>query len=131
METINLNIDIQITDEDIDDIMSYALDGGITYWCGRVEVVGTCLGDYASDQISRGGTLRLYDIEDEDEVYELTKEKFLQGVRLFLVTPTFNFWRTVKLEGDDKFYINCCGVMDAEDADAIIQYALFGEIIYG
>lgn len=129
METINFNIDVQITDKDIDDIMAIALDGGISYWCGTAEVVGDYLGEYASDQISRGGTLKLYDLEDKDEVFELTKEKFLQGVRLFLGTPS-NFGRVVNLDSSDKFCIDCCEI-DAEDADVIVQYALFGEVVYG
>ena len=61
-----------ISDEDIDEIMSAALDGGITYWCGRAKVVGEYLGEYASEQISRDGVLKLYDIEEPKAVYELT-----------------------------------------------------------
>ena len=61
-----------ISDEDIDEIMSAALAGGITYWCGRAKVVGEYLGEYASEQISRGGVLKLYDIEEPKAVYELT-----------------------------------------------------------
>ena len=56
-------INFVVTDQDIDDIMSAVLDGGITYWCCRAEVVGDYLGEYASEQISRGGTLRLHDSE--------------------------------------------------------------------
>ena len=55
--------------------MSMALEGGITYWCGQAKVKGKYLGDYGSEQISRGGTLYLYDNEDDSE-YELTPEKF-------------------------------------------------------
>ena len=35
---------VTITSEDIDDIMVAALEGGITHWCRRVEVVGESLG---------------------------------------------------------------------------------------
>ena len=53
---MNLKMDVTINQRDIDDIMSIALEGGITYWCSYVEVVGgEYLGEYASDQISRGG----------------------------------------------------------------------------
>lgn len=45
---------LEITDEDIDVILSMALDGGITHWYSKVEVVGEYLGKYTSDQISRG-----------------------------------------------------------------------------
>ena len=31
---------LEITDEDIDVILSMALEGGIIHWCSKVEVVG-------------------------------------------------------------------------------------------
>ena len=59
--------------------MCTALEGGINYWCCKAEVVGEYLGEYASEQISRGGELKLYDAE-EDEVYTLTLDKLLKGI---------------------------------------------------
>lgn len=117
---LNINIKTQYKDEDIDDIMCTALEGGINYWCDRVEVVGEYLGD-ASEQISRGGILKLHDSE-EDETYELTLDKFLVGLA-----------KVVGERGLDVIYrgkIDPSNI-DAEDADAIVQYALFGDIIYG
>lgn len=112
-----------VSDEDIDDIMSAALDGGITYWCGRAEVVGEYLGEYASEQISRGGTLKLYDIEDPKTVYELTLDKFLNGLRLWLENE-----RAFALTEAGRLDV---GQIDAAAADTIIQYALFCDIVYG
>ena len=115
-------INFVVTDQDIDDIMSAVLDGGITYWCCRAEVVGDYLGEYASEQISRGGTLCLYDSE-ADSVYELTLDKFLNGVRLWI-------------ENERAFTLTDAGQLDTGDIDAlaadmIIQYALFSDVIYG
>ena len=112
-----------VSGEDIDDIMSAALDGGITYWCGRAEVVGEYRGEYASEQISRGGTLKLYDIEEPKTVYELTLEKFLTGLRLWIENE-----RAFALTKGGKLYV---GQIDAPAADTIIQYALFSDIVYG
>lgn len=113
-----------VTDEDIDDIMCTALEGGITYWCDEARVVGDYLGDYAHEQIVRGGTLLLEDAE-EDETYELTKEKFLKGIQLARDREYFkeyNWW-----DGDK---IDTCSV-DADVADVIIQLALFDEVVFG
>ncbi len=111
-----------VSDEDIDDIMSAALDGGITYWCGRAEVVGEYLGEYASEQISRGGTLKLYDIED-GSVSELTLDKFLNGLRLWIENErAFELTRAGQLD---------VGQIDAPAADTILQYALFNDVIFG
>lgn len=128
MTTIELKVSIKIEDEDIDDILATAFDGNTTYWCKNIEVVGDYLGDYASDQISRGGTLKFYDSES-DEVYELNKDKFLNGLRLFLNTPT-TFGRVMYFNGNDEFCLDCSEV-DGSDADEIVQYALFGEVVYG
>lgn len=76
---LNINYKVEFDNECIDDIMATALEGGITYWCDDAEVVGDYLGEYASEQISRGGTLKLHDSE-EDKTYELTLDKFLVGL---------------------------------------------------
>ena len=42
MDTVVLKLELEVvvTQEDIDDIMTGALEGGINYWCGEAEVVG-------------------------------------------------------------------------------------------
>lgn len=82
MDTVVLKLELEMvaTQEDIDDIMAGALEGGINYWCGEAEVVGNYLGEYASEQISRGGQLILHDIE-ENETYTLDREKFVKGLK--------------------------------------------------
>lgn len=110
---------IRVTNEDIDDIMESAMTG-CTYWCERVEPVDHYLGQYANEQISRGGSLKFFSLEDGScEV--LTKTKFRNGLSKWLekVKPVTEGGRIDP------------GQMDANDADAIIQYALFDDIIYG
>lgn len=120
--TVSATISFEIIGQDIDDIMSAALDGGITYWCGKAEVVGEYLGEYASDQISRGGSLILYDIED-GHPFELTLEKFMNGLQLWVENiRSFSLAFDGRLDMDE---------IDADVADAIVQYALFNEIVYG
>lgn len=118
---LNINFDVEYDNEVIDDIMATALEGGITYWCDNAEVVGDYLGEFASEQISRGGTLKLHDSE-EHKTYELALDKFLVGLA-----------KVVSERGLDVLYhgkIEPANI-DAEDADAIIQYAIFGEVVYG
>lgn len=116
-------IPVTITSEDIDDIMITALEGGITYWCRKAEVVGEALGEYASEQISRGGTLRLFDSESSD-TWLLTRDKFIKGFKLWLESGTCESGVLIESEVDTS------GI-DAECADAIIQYALFGDLVFG
>mgnify|MGYP007101850349 CR=1 FL=1 len=119
---VSATIILSVSDKDIDDIMVTALEGGITHWCSKVEVSGEYLGEYASDQISRGGSLKLYDIKSR-HVFELTLEKFLTGLRLWI-----EFERTFRLNGGWRLDV---AKIDAEAANYIIQYALFGDVIYG
>ena len=111
---------VTVSPEDIDDIMIAALEGGINYWCRQAIVVDKYLGEFASDQISRGGILRLCDAESAD-TWELTREKFLDGLKLWAENGgTIN--RDGTLDTSE---------IDADDADQIVQYALFGEVVFG
>lgn len=118
---------VKVTGEDIDDIMESALMGCV-YWCSHADVVGKYLGKYASEQISRGGSLIFYDAEDERSSTELTRDKFLTGLRMLLETQNGLHGLMVEYRGDNT-YINP-GMIDANAADSLIQYALFGDIIY-
>jgi len=126
IEVLNVRFAVVVEPEDIDDIMASALEGGITYWCCRAEVVGEYLGEFGSEQISRGGTLKLYDSE-EAKVYELTKEKFLKGLGEYLKNPKHP---DILEFVDHKLALDTCQV-DAGVADMIIQYALFDDIVFG
>ena len=106
--------------------MACALEGGITYWCDSVEVVGSYLGEYASEQISRGGTLKLYDCEGRT-TYELTKEKLIEGLKLW--TKDRSFYNCLYCNGDGCLELDLCNA-DADVCDSIVQYAIFGELVY-
>ena len=115
---------IKLSDQDIDDIMAGALEGGINYWCCKAEVIeDEYLGEYASEQISRGGSLRLYDSE-EDETYDLTLEKLITGFVAACKAGYGYDWF------DNKGCVDTCNI-DADAADTIVQFALFGELVYG
>ena len=116
--------EFHLTIEDIDDIMAAALEGGINYWCCKAEVVEEeYLGEFASEQIARGGSLRLYDAE-EDEQYILTLEKFLSGMAQ-LVSKGYDEYHSVS-----GGKVDTCEI-DADIADRIIQLALFDDVIFG
>ena len=119
--TVQPQIEVILTQQDIDDIMSTALEGGITSWCNQIEVVGEQLGRCASEQISKGGSLILYDLESSDK-WELTLEKFLNGVKLYFEDGCHVHVNDGSIDPGD---------IDANDADCVIQFALFGEVVFG
>ena len=126
---VHAEITARLTQQDVDDIMVSALEGGICYWSDCAEVVGRYLSEYASGQISRGGKLKIRVVEPFDEAntewYELDMEKFMQGFRLWLENGGDRYGA---VSGTGKVD---CGEIDGECADTIIQYALFGEVVYG
>ena len=129
---LNGKLDVRVCNEDIDDIMVSALEGGINYWCRKAEVKGDYLGEYASDQISRGGELVLYDTE-ENKSYTLSKEMFIEGLKKYIAAGNTDcIDRETNGIGvyTGKLNIDPCNI-DAGAADCIIQYALFGDVVYG
>lgn len=125
-EILKLELEVVVTHEDIDDIMAGALEGGINYCCDEAKVVGNYLGEYAREQISRGGQLILHDFEEEED-YILDKEKFLKGLKMYFQKP---HPYDILEEQDNKLRIDTCNA-DATVCDMIIQYALFDDVIYG
>jgi len=131
MTKITITKEIEITDQQMSDLMVAALEGGINYWCRKAEMKkdgiggfdGVTLEDeeklvYGNDIIGMGGTLILYDAESSDK-WELNKEKFMQGLVKTLE------W------GDFKNVDELMDNHDAETADVLVQFAVFGELTFG
>lgn len=123
--TVRIEKNLEFTDENIDDLVVTAFEGGIDYWCGEVKVKEGSMYvedydklEYASDAISKGGTLILFDAESE-ETWELTLEKIIHGIKCYCEKNSYT-------DADDLM-----DNYDAGTADAIIQYALFDEIVFG
>ena len=126
MSKIKIEMEIEVTDQDIDDIVCTAFEGGINYWCGYVEPVGDLLGDYEHEQIAKDGYLYLYDIEDDEEKWILTKSRLLNGIRMYINNSMINAYPIILYgNGIDTSEV------DSNIADMIIQFALFEDIIYG
>lgn len=128
VETLFVRRAVNVSEQDIDDILCTAFECGITYWCDGVKVVGDYLGEYVSEQISRGGKLKFHVEEpfddEETEWYEMNQEKFLYGLQEWLNNSRNSGSCLCENEID-------CRQIDVLMADEIIQYALFGEVVYG
>jgi hypothetical protein len=105
--------------------MVTALEGGINYWCASAKPKdGDYKGaEYASDSVSKGATLVLEQFEGEPSV-ELTKEKLLAGVVKYIEQEG------ISTEDHEELNDEISGA-DAGGADCIVQYAVFGELVYG
>lgn len=119
---LNIRAGVYVSGQDVDDILCNAFEGGITgMWCGGIRIVGEKLGEHAFEQISRGGSLIILDDETEKE-YELNLDNFMRGLQMFLQEDFGPYVYEGKVDP---------GEMDAIASDCVLQYAIFGEALYG
>lgn len=113
MKNYTVHTTQQVTQDQIDDVLADAFEHGISYWCDAVEVFDDSVQEgeygYISEALTRNCSLRLHDTEEDKWVY-LSLQSLLEAFGKL----QFNF--------DDY---------DAQDADCVVQKAVFGEVIYG
>ena len=109
---------IVVSDEDINNVLVGAFEGGSNYWLEKAIVKDNDYkgGKYASDVIGRGGELILRTIEGEKNL--LTQAKMIDGFQKYI-------------DNNGMDYPFDYGQPDAYTYDTILQYALFGELVYG
>ena len=104
--------------KEIEDIICAAFEGGINYWCDNIDVPDFGEHTYAHEVLAHGGKVILNDFEDDDKKHEIDGANIQKGLELMAKGLPNAFAR---LKGD----------YDALDADGLIQYAVFGNVIYG
>ena len=107
---------IEVTEDHLDSILTGAFEGGSNYWIAKVEVKKDDFKGkvYASESVAAGGELYIYTTDDAK--YLLSKSSIIMGLQQYLDTSKLKNWP----DGGD-----------AETDDLILQYALFGEVVYG
>lgn len=119
-------IELALTEEDIETIIVNGLEGGIGYWAG-LDNTGEAweaipkdepYSTWATKILLEGGTVKLYDVEDaeDDTDWTLTLDKIIKGFEL-------NY--------KERPHDNDIENGDATTYDCIIQYAIFGEVVFG
>lgn len=145
---IELTIKKTLSEEEIADVITTAIEGGIGYWAclnndtkeweeakkalqtEKVEKGETGNEPYYDEiiwkMLSDGKEVEFIDVEAEDydnpgdgEVWKLTMEKFVKGLEIYEAERG-----SIKKALED-------GNFDAVEGDCVFQYALFGELIYG
>ena len=119
----SIKVNYPLTRQFVDDLLVTAFEGGITYWCCDAYPVDNIYPEgatYVSDCLSRGRDIVIVEVGVE-EVNErknhiLTLDNLIFGIKCFMNMPNAN---------------NIFDDYDAWDADVIIQFAVFGDVIYG
>ena len=132
MKYSTIKIDFDIHDNDIENIIITALEGGIGYWgCllneGKEfdefykDTKGLTTSEFVADLILNEKSVVLYDTEldfNDSEKWELNLFKLLNGIKLYIINS-----KQINFPLIDN--------LDSNMADSIIQYALFGELVFG
>lgn len=122
-----ITIEKTIKAEDIENIITTGLEGGIGYWACLLNIgkdwdnepEDIPCSQYATELLLLGKPLHFADAEGDDDdevVWELTIDKLLSGIK-----------QNAEERPQDCDLDN----IDSTTADCIIQYALFGEVVYG
>ena len=126
MNKYSVNPTFDYSDEDMLDIISSAVYD-IGYWAcinndteewdeARKEIPDGTFEDRMYYLLENGQEIEMIDAEDSDEIWHLTLDKLLNGIKLAIQN---GYWNG---KIDD---------IDGEVGDIIFQYALFEEIVFG
>ena len=132
--------------DDVRTIITDAIDGASAYWCDYcgiekpVKIVPSSDIEPEAETLANGGTLAFYVTEpfeddeegNEIEKYILTLSKMIEGITKYVnecsedEKESLLKWHTIK--GEYHLNLTC---IDGYIEDAILQIALFGEIVLG
>lgn len=118
-QTYEAQVVVKITAENIENIVVSALECCSTYWVGVDNTTPEWddapkdlpVSQYCVALLLAGKSVKLYDVEDDSETWELTLEKLIKGISREIA----NGFKLSDIE---------------EEADPALQYALFDEIVY-
>lgn len=107
----DVEVTVQIDHQFLLDLMTTAVEGGINYWGAVID-------------LNRDSDLNVLNFEVTDfegeEAYTYSVDSIAMLNALQALIKAYP-WRVKMLDGD----------YDAEDADCVVQFACFGELVYG
>ena len=117
----------KITEEDITNLIVDGLEGGITYWAmlhndtsefeEYYKNTDLATAEIVAEIILKGGSVKITDNEEDVEpTYNLTLERLLVGIQK---------------NAEERPWDCDLENYDADTCDAIIQYAIFDEVVFG
>jgi hypothetical protein len=125
---MKITIQQSFTKNDLLNIITTGLEGGIGYWAclnndtpefDEFDKLNMLLSERVAEILWRGGSVELFDTDynyENADKWELTLDKVVKGVIKYMETDS----KTFELDN-----------LDALDCDKIIQYGLFGELVFG
>ena len=127
MNTYSVKPEFKFNDETMIDIISSSVydigywacidNDSNEWWDARAELPkDSTFEDLMYHILKKGEKIIIWDVEDDEESWDLTLEKLLNGIKLAI---------------EQKYWDGDIDTIDGEIGDIIFQMALFGEIVYG
>jgi hypothetical protein len=127
MNKFTLTKTFEFYDEDLVDIISSAIydigywscidnDTDVWHQTSNSMDEDSTFEDVFFEILDNGNAVCLIDVEDDEEVWEMTKEKLIHGMQLAI---------------NDGYWDGDMDSLDGAVGDIIFQYALFNEIVFG
>ena len=135
---INMNVSIDITDEFVEDVIVTMFEGGSTYWIDHVECdiqnkpKGMPVSEWITKQLLADKEIKIIDNEFGDEVV-LTIDKFIIGLGEWVkeYPERVSFESIFVNETHERLLMIDAGNIDANEADLILQFAVFNGVVFG
>lgn len=130
---MKVNIEVELSVQDVMDLLCIAFEGGVNYWCESICGVGGDISKLPQDftkiqheyeWLAIGGDL---EIGVDGEIHTLTSDKLEKGLQEWIYRNAIQ----VGYDGARRDTALDLGNIDADDADQIVQFALFGKLVYG
>jgi len=134
MVRIPIILDVELDDEFFDGIICTAFEGGSNYWIDYIDIdhpdgnkpKGVPNSTWAAEALSKDGSVSIYPFDDKSN-YQLTEQKLIAGVQMWADKHPDH---VCIIHKDGNVTIED-GDIDANEADSILQYALFEKLVFG
>lgn len=137
MTTMQVIHEVDLDDQFFEDIICTMFEGGSNYWIDHITINHPCgkkptgipTSMWAANALNENGTVIVFvsNFDDKCEEITLVKNMLIEGLDKWAMN--YQDHVSIVIEGQ-KCTIDA-GDIDANDADIILQYALFNEIVFG
>ena len=121
--TVIVTFSVKITERDITRILTQAAET-CDYWSKGIKQLGAPKGNTIGTHLLNGGQVYVY--EKNGKYHQLTVQKLQNGFQLWFQNYSAHF-NSMTLFSENRIMLNQREMVQ-EDADEIIQYAIFGKI---
>jgi pectate lyase len=133
MATMQVIHEVDLDNEFFEDIICTMFEGGSNYWIDHIEFQsgkdkpkGTPVSTWIADVLNKGGTITIF-IRESDEKIVLVKNMLIEGLDKWAM----NYQDHVSVITENGRCTIDAGNIDADDADIILQFALFDDVVFG